>query len=71
VAVVPMMVTGGTDAKHLARAGIPCYGFTPIQLPPEMNFMQMIHGHNERVPVDGLAFGVRVLYEVVVEFCQK
>ncbi len=69
VAVVPMMVTGGTDAKHLARAGIPCYGFTPIQLPPEMNFMQMIHGHNERVPVAGLAFGVRVLYEVVVEFC--
>ncbi len=71
VAVVPMMVTSGTDAKHLARAGIPCYGFTPVQLPPEMNFMQMIHGHNERIPVDGLAFGVRVLYEVVVEFCQK
>ncbi|MCS7283232.1 MAG: M20/M25/M40 family metallo-hydrolase [Anaerolineae bacterium] len=71
MAIVPMMVTGGTDAKHLARAGIPCYGFTPVQLPPEMNFMQMIHGHNERIPVDGLAFGVRVLYEVVVEFCQK
>lgn len=70
-AVVPMMVTGGTDAKHLARAGIPCYGFTPVQLPPEMNFMQMIHGHNERIPVDGLAFGVRVLYEVVTEFCQS
>ena len=32
--------------------------------------MQMIHGHNERVPVDGLAFGVRVLYEVVREFCR-
>jgi hypothetical protein len=49
VAVVPMMVTGGTDAKHLARVGIPCYGFTPIQLPPEMDFMQMIHGHKRHV----------------------
>ncbi|MGQ9466279.1 MAG: M20/M25/M40 family metallo-hydrolase [Anaerolineae bacterium] len=70
-AVVPMLVTGGTDAKHLARAGIPCYGFTPVQLPPEMNFMQMIHGHNERIPVDSLAFGVRVLYEVVTDFCAR
>lgn len=70
-AVVPMMVTGGTDAKHLAQVGIPCYGFTPLQLPPDMNFMQMIHGHNERVPVDGLAFGMRVLYEVVTDFCMQ
>lgn len=70
-AVVPMLVTGGTDAKHLARAGIPCYGFTPVRLPPEMNLMQMIHGHNERIPVDGLAFGVRVLYEVVTDFCAR
>jgi len=68
-AVVPMMMTGGTDAKHLARAGIPCYGFSPLRLPPQMSFLQIIHGHDERVPVDGLAFGVRVLYEVVSDFC--
>lgn len=70
-AVVPMMMTGGTDAKHLALLGIPCYGFSPLQLPPDMNLFQMIHGHNERVPVDGLAFGVRVLYEVVTDFCAR
>lgn len=70
-AVVPMMMTGGTDAKHLARVGIPCYGFSPLRLPPDMNLLQMVHGHNERVPVDGLAFGVRVLYEVITDFCSR
>lgn len=69
VAVVPMMMVGGTDAKHLARAGIPCYGFSPMRLPPDMDFLRMAHGHNERIPVDALAFGVQVLYEVVTDFC--
>ncbi len=68
-AVVPMMMVGGTDAKHLARAGIPCYGFSPMRLPPDMDFLRMAHGHNERIPVDALAFGVQVLYEVVTDFC--
>ncbi len=71
VGVVPAIVTGGTDAKHLARAGIPCYGFSPVRLPPEINLMQMVHGHDERIPVDGIAFGVRVLYEVVTDFCSR
>jgi len=70
-AVVPMMMTGGTDAKHMARIGIPCYGFSPMRLPPEMDFLGMVHGHNERIPIDALAFGVRVLYEVVETFCKK
>lgn len=65
-----MMMVGGTDAKHLARAGIPCYGFSPMRLPPDMDFLHIAHGHNERIPVDALAFGVQVLYEVVTDFCR-
>jgi acetylornithine deacetylase/succinyl-diaminopimelate desuccinylase-like protein len=68
-AVVPMMMVGGTDAKHLARAGIPCYGFSPMRLPPEMDFLEIVHGHNERIPITALSFGVQVLYEVVEGFC--
>jgi len=67
--IVPMMMPGATDAKHLARAGIPCYGFSPMRLPPAIDFMGMIHGHNERIPVETLAFGVRVLYEVTEDYC--
>lgn len=67
--IVPMMMPGATDAKHLARAGIPCYGFSPMRLPPTIDFMGMIHGHNERIPVEALAFGVQVLYEVTEDYC--
>jgi acetylornithine deacetylase/succinyl-diaminopimelate desuccinylase-like protein len=64
-AVVPYMMSGATDAKYLAPLGIPTYGFAPIKLPPGLSLMDMFHAHNERVPVEGLAWGVRVLYEVV------
>jgi acetylornithine deacetylase/succinyl-diaminopimelate desuccinylase-like protein len=70
-AVVPMVMVGGTDAKHLARAGIPCYGFSPMRLPPEIDFLGMVHGHNERIPIEALAFGVQVLYKVVEAYCSR
>jgi acetylornithine deacetylase/succinyl-diaminopimelate desuccinylase-like protein len=58
---VPYMLSGGTDAKAFARLGIRCFGFAPLQLPPDLNFSALFHGIDERVPVQGLQFGVRVL----------
>lgn len=58
---VPYCLSGGTDAKSFARLGIRNYGFAPLRLPPELNFAGMFHGVDERVPVDGLQFGTRVL----------
>ncbi|HEY8472417.1 MAG TPA: M20/M25/M40 family metallo-hydrolase [Natronosporangium sp.] len=58
---VPYMVTAGTDAKAWARLGIRCFGFAPLRLPPDLNFAALFHGVDERVPVEGLRFGVRVL----------
>ncbi|MCW2912898.1 MAG: peptidase [Actinomycetia bacterium] len=58
---VPYCLSGGTDAKAFARLGMRCYGFAPLRLPPELDFSGMFHGIDERVPVDGLRFGVRVL----------
>ncbi len=58
---VPYMISGGTDAKAFARLGIDCYGFSPLQMPPDLDYWRLFHGVDERVPVDGLAFGVRVL----------
>jgi acetylornithine deacetylase/succinyl-diaminopimelate desuccinylase-like protein len=58
---VPYMLSGGTDAKALSRLGIRCFGFAPLRLPPELDFAALFHGVDERVPVDGLQFGVRVL----------
>ncbi|MGV9253197.1 M20/M25/M40 family metallo-hydrolase [Streptomyces sp. NPDC003697] len=58
---VPYMLSAGTDAKSFDDLGIRCFGFAPLRLPPELDFAGMFHGVDERVPVDGLKFGVRVL----------
>jgi acetylornithine deacetylase/succinyl-diaminopimelate desuccinylase-like protein len=57
----PYLMSGGTDAKSFSTLGIRCFGFTPLLLPPDLDFMALFHGIDERVPVDGLRFGVRVL----------
>jgi acetylornithine deacetylase/succinyl-diaminopimelate desuccinylase-like protein len=59
--VVPYCLSGGTDAKSFSRLGIRCFGFTPLRLPPDLDFAGMFHGVDERVPVAALQFGVRVL----------
>ncbi|WP_411104225.1 M20/M25/M40 family metallo-hydrolase [Streptomyces sp. cmx-4-9] len=58
---VPFVMSGGTDAKSFARIGIGTYGFTPLLLDPALHYYGMFHGIDERVPIAGLAFGVRVL----------
>jgi acetylornithine deacetylase/succinyl-diaminopimelate desuccinylase-like protein len=59
--VVPYCMSGGTDAKQFSRLGITGYGFTPLKLPEGYDYQAMFHGVDERVPVDALHFGVRVL----------
>jgi acetylornithine deacetylase/succinyl-diaminopimelate desuccinylase-like protein len=59
--VVPYMLSAGTDAKSFSQLGIRCFGFAPLRLPPELDFAALFHGVDERVPVDGLRFGARVL----------
>jgi len=58
---VPYLLSGGTDAKAFAALGIRCFGFSPLMLPAELDFTALFHGIDERVPVSGLKFGVRVL----------
>ena len=59
--IIPYMLSGGTDAKAFATLGIRCFGFAPLRLPPELDFAALFHGVDERVPVDALHFGTRVL----------
>ncbi|WP_173063149.1 M20/M25/M40 family metallo-hydrolase [Phytohabitans houttuyneae] len=60
-AVLPYMLSGATDAKSFARLGIRHFGFAPLRLPPDLDYTALFHGVDERVPVDALTFGVRVL----------
>ena len=59
--VVPVCLGGGTDAKVFSRLGIDCYGFSPMRMPAGVDYPSLLHGVDERVPLEGLRFGVRVL----------
>lgn len=59
--VIPYCMSGGTDAKQFARLGVTGYGFTPLRLPEGFDYQALFHGVDERVPIDALHFGLRVL----------
>jgi acetylornithine deacetylase/succinyl-diaminopimelate desuccinylase-like protein len=63
--VLPYCLSGGTDNKALSRLGIRGYGFAPLRLPADLDFAPMFHGIDERVPVDSLRFGARVLQRLI------
>ena len=69
--VIPMLMPGATDACQYQNAGIKVYGFTPGILPPALPIMQLVHGHDERVPVSFFETGLPALWDVVNEFCGK
>ena len=59
--VTPYLMSGGTDAKYFTDLGMRAYGFAPLRLPEDLDFTGLFHGVDERVPVDALEFGARVL----------
>ncbi|MEO7125695.1 MAG: M20/M25/M40 family metallo-hydrolase [Nakamurella sp.] len=58
---IPYVLSGGTDNKAFSELGIVGYGFSPLRLPPDLDFTALFHGVDERVPIDALTFGTRVL----------
>lgn len=63
--ILPYCLSGGTDNKALSTLGITGYGFAPLRLPADLDFAPMFHGVDERVPVDALEFGARVLQRLL------
>jgi acetylornithine deacetylase/succinyl-diaminopimelate desuccinylase-like protein len=68
---IPYMIPGFTDAKAFSQLGTKCYGFSPVRFPPEdeIFFSELYHGVDERIPVEGFKWGLRVLWDAVAEFC--
>jgi acetylornithine deacetylase/succinyl-diaminopimelate desuccinylase-like protein len=69
--VIPVLLTGGTDAKHVSRLGTKIYGFAPELYISGSEAWGGIHGHNERIHIDSLQWGARVLYETVIRFVSQ
>jgi acetylornithine deacetylase/succinyl-diaminopimelate desuccinylase-like protein len=65
--VIPTLVVGGTDARHQTKLGTKVYGFSPSLTP--VSDHARVHGHNERILVDDVLFGVKAMYDIVAEFC--
>lgn len=63
--LVPYLSSEGTDSRIFRRHGITAYGFVPIILPETE--LQRRHGIDERISLDNLEEGTRILYEVVRE----
>jgi acetylornithine deacetylase/succinyl-diaminopimelate desuccinylase-like protein len=68
---LPYLVPGFTDAKAFSRLGTRWYGFCPLRLPRELRFAELYHGLDERIPLEGLAWGTRVLGELVTGFAAE
>lgn len=68
--MIPLLLTGGTDAKRIAHLGISAYGFSPT-LYDDPDALKGVHGHNERISVNTMYWGTRVLYDVVERFVTR
>lgn len=70
--VCTTLIPGSTDFyyyfKHPTKKPV-CIGFTPIRFEPDMKFSELFHGTNERVPLSGLKWGVKMLTDVVYILC--
>jgi acetylornithine deacetylase/succinyl-diaminopimelate desuccinylase-like protein len=67
---IPYVNAAVTDARYLSRLGIQTYGFTPLKLPNDFNFVNTIHAADERVPIEALEFGAQAIYRVLEQFHQ-
>ncbi len=65
---IPWMIPGATDNKFYSKLGAACYGFSPVRLEPHMPFGSLYHGNDERLPIDGFYWGLKVYAEVVLKF---
>jgi acetylornithine deacetylase/succinyl-diaminopimelate desuccinylase-like protein len=59
-------MSGGTDNKALSELGIVGYGFSPMRLPDNLDFMALFHGVDERIPIESLEFGVKALEDFLL-----
>jgi acetylornithine deacetylase/succinyl-diaminopimelate desuccinylase-like protein len=62
--IVPFVLAAATDGRHFTAAGIDAYGFVPLTVPPAFDPLALMHARDERVPVQSLVDGARVLEEV-------
>lgn len=65
---IPLLLPADTDARFFSQLGIQSYGFLPMNLPEDFNFIKAIHAEDERIPVESVVFGAEVLYKLLKQY---
>ncbi len=65
---VPLLLSGVTDGRFFSKLGIQTYGFTPMQLPKDFNFSQLIHNADERIPLNAVNFGADAIFQAIQRY---
>jgi acetylornithine deacetylase/succinyl-diaminopimelate desuccinylase-like protein len=65
---IPLLLAAVTDGRHFGRLGIQTYGFTPMQLPADFRFTELIHAADERIPAGAVAFGTDAIFRVLERY---
>lgn len=69
--VAPYLFPATSDSRFLAPLGVIAYGFDPMQPEPGWPSPQQIaHGHDERISLANLEFGVKVLFDAIYQLCR-
>jgi acetylornithine deacetylase/succinyl-diaminopimelate desuccinylase-like protein len=65
--VAPMQTPGGTDSRFFRERGVAAYGLIPIVI--EEGEINRMHGIDERISLDNLRLGTRIIHDVLNEMC--
>ncbi|MFH1624042.1 MAG: M20/M25/M40 family metallo-hydrolase [Pseudomonadota bacterium] len=68
--LIPFISSGASDSRFFREKGITAYGFAPLKIgEPLSSHLEKMHGHNERISIESLLYGTRVLFDIVSDFC--
>lgn len=62
---IPYLFSESPDGRLLAAHGIQHYGWLPMDLPPDIDLPQLIHGPDERVPLHAIEFGAEAMHRLI------
>lgn len=65
---VPYLFSESPDGRLFAEHGIQHYGYLPMDLPPDIDLPELIHGPNERVPLAAVEFGTQALQQLLARY---
>jgi acetylornithine deacetylase/succinyl-diaminopimelate desuccinylase-like protein len=65
--LLPSIASGFTDSRAYRRRGVVAYGFIPTLL--TTGELASAHGHNERISIENMRLGTRILLEVARRMC--